>query len=87
MVGAEVGGPPRSDTTQRESPALATISCFPRIRATTAVVPLSEPGWGSANTNAADPPIKEQRSKPQERVDRRERVTPPLPGPKALANV
>lgn len=35
---------PRSDTTQRESPALATISCFPRIRATTAVVPLSEPG-------------------------------------------
>lgn len=35
---------PPSDTTQRESPALATISCLPRMSATTAVVPLSEPG-------------------------------------------
>lgn len=35
---------PPSDTTHRESPALATISCLPRISATTAVVPLSDPG-------------------------------------------
>lgn len=50
-----MGSLPRSETTQRESPALATISCLPRIRATTAVVPLSEPGCNPAPPKTQEP--------------------------------